>query len=73
MPNASTSTAAKGYQIYLDLLLADTDPTLAAVNVKLEALDLEPIAQRTLTHYKRLLDHGHATYIPINRFDVNGR
>jgi hypothetical protein len=67
--NASTETAAVGYDIFL-VLHANSIITLGAINEALANVGREPIQQRTLTHYFKLLENGIVDYIPINQFDV---
>ena len=67
MANALFVDALKGYEFYLS---QKGEVSLDQVNDHLLAQDRNPIALRTYTHYKKLLEHGFRSYIPINKFDV---
>jgi hypothetical protein len=40
------------------------------INNYLTSKGRRPIQQRTYTHYRKLIDNGFLSYVPINRFDV---
>ena len=67
MANATTRDARAGFAIYLQ---SPEGITLEAINARLEASGYGAIAQRTLTHYRKLVSAGFNRYISINRFDV---
>lgn len=67
MPNAKTRDSRAGFAIYLQ---ASEGITLKEINARLKKAGCGPIAQRTLTHYRNLVNAGFNRYISINRFDV---
>ena len=67
MANATPRDARAGFAIYLE---RDGDIPLKAINARLEKAGYGRIAQRTLTHYRNLVNAGFNRYISINRFDV---
>jgi PilZ domain len=67
MANALFVDALKGYEYYLE---NRGNITLDQVNRYLLESDRNPIALRTYTHYRHLLNNGFRSYIPINKFDV---
>jgi len=67
MANALFVDALKGYEIYLK---RRGDVTLDGINLELAKIRRNPIAQRTFSHYYKLMKHGFRSYIPINKFDV---
>ena len=68
MKNATSETAARGFEIWLTL--QGEAPTLTRVNAVLKREGREPIHQRSITHYENLFEHGLREYLPINQFDV---
>ncbi len=67
MANALFVDALKGYEIYLS---RRGKITLENVNELLIEKGRNPIALRTYGHYRKLLQNGFRSYIPINKFDV---
>ena len=67
MANATTRDARAGFAIYLQ---SSEGVTLDEINARLEASRYGTVAQRTLTHYRKLVSAGFNRYISINRFDV---
>ena len=67
MANATTRDARAGFAMYLQ---SSEGITLDVINARLEASGYGAIAQRTLTHYRKLVSAGFNRYISINRFDV---
>lgn len=66
--SASYRDAAAGWEIYRD---SHFSLTLDEVNEALRARGYHPVSPRTYDHYERLRRRGIATYLPINRFDVD--
>ena len=67
MANATTRDARAGFAIYLQSF---EGTTLEEINARLAASGYGAIAQRTFTHYRKLVNAGFNRYISINRFDV---
>ena len=67
MANASTRDARTGFAIYLQ---SAEGIHLDELNARLERSGYRPVAQRTLNHYRNLVNAGFNRYISINRFDV---
>ena len=70
MTNASTETAARGFEIYRRQDRRGTLPGLRSVNEALASEGREPIHQRSIQHYENLIKAGQLVYMPINEFDV---
>jgi hypothetical protein len=73
--NATTETAARGYEIFLSRKtrgrrVLDVEVTLDDINRQLDEEGREPIHQRSLYHYGNLLNSWLLNYMPINQFDV---
>ena len=67
MANASPRDTRAGFDIYRS---AGGDITLDDLNATLYEAGYGPIAYRTLTHYRNLMEAGFNRYVSINRFDV---
>lgn len=59
--------ALKGYEYFLSMR---GNANRLEVNQHLSSIDRKPIAERTFTHYGKLLENGFRSYVPINKFDV---
>jgi hypothetical protein len=59
--------ARQGWTIFSESTPA---PTRDVISVRLEAMGLPPVAERTYDHYRRLARHGVDRYMPINDFDM---
>ena len=68
MANASTRDARAGFAIYLQ---SAEGIHLDELNARLERSGYGMVAQRTLSHYRNLVNAGFNRYISINRFDVS--
>lgn len=67
MANAKYRDARAGFAIYYR---SDGAIPLEELNELLQESGYGPVAQRTMTHYRKLLTAGFDRYISINRFDV---
>lgn len=67
MSNARTEVAKRGWTLYRATF---PRPSLAEINVQLEASGLEPVSARTLRHYKKLDRYQLSEYLPINELDI---
>lgn len=67
MANASPRDTRAGFDIYRS---AGGDITLGDLNATLHEAGYGPVANRTLTHYRNLMEAGYNRYVSINRFDV---
>ena len=67
MANASSRDTRAGFDIYRS---AGGAISLDELNEQLVEAGYGPVAQRSLTHYRHLMDAGYTRYISINRFDV---
>ena len=71
MPNASTQSAERGWQIYKRKMEKDPDVGRATINVGLTKLGYDSVAARTFRHYESMYRTGwRGGYYPINKFDV---
>lgn len=59
--------ALLGYEYYLQ---TRGEATRADINGYLQSRHRAPIALRTYQHYRKLINHGFLSYVPINKFDV---
>ncbi len=67
MANAKYRDARAGFTIFFE---SDGTISLEELNELLQESGYGPVAQRTMTHYGKLLTAGFDRYISINRFDV---
>ncbi len=67
MTNATPRDTRAGFDLYRS---AGGTISLNGLNDQLMEAGYGPVAQRTLTHYRHLVDSGYNRYISINRFDV---
>ena len=67
MANATPRDTRAGFDIYQS---ADGAISLDDLNARLARAGYGPVARRTLTHYRHLVEAGYNRYIAINRFDV---
>ena len=59
--------ALKGYEHFLEMR---GRAGRLEINQHLSSIGRRPIAERTFTHYGKLLENGFRSYVPINKFDV---
>jgi hypothetical protein len=67
MANATPRDTRAGFDIYKS---AGGAIDLDDLNARLSDAGYGPVAERSLRHYRKLLDAGYTRYISINRFDV---
>lgn len=66
MPNASPADVRAGWEVFH----RNPDILLEALNRELERRGRGPVAERSLRHYRSLLNAGFDRYVSVNRFDV---
>ena len=67
MANASSRDTRAGFDVYR---AAGGDISRDELNRRLFDAGYGPVAERTVTHYRKLLAAGYDRYISINRFDI---
>lgn len=67
MANASPRDTRAGFEIYRS---SGGNLSLDELNRRLAESGHGPVAQRSLNHFRRLLETGYDRYVSINRFDI---
>jgi hypothetical protein len=65
--NCNEIAARRGWDLFSSAVPV---PTLDQINESLTAAGLGAVSNRMYRHYKVLLHHGYAEYMPINELDV---